>query len=334
MSNGNNAVISCLSSDDEDDNDNGNDLGSQKENIENEIEVVDKAHRATTNVVSNRTTNDDGDEELQIVGTANEQRFPHSRQDCLEFRYTADNDNHSNAQFCKLCYCYVCDKPASECDNWFRGEKGVCSDAAATTDDMERKAVSGSNNNKSNPEPYKNHCHATDRGSQLWKNMRQAVKDGRDPSQVFEREEGTAGGIWSGHIATTATTQRMEALYASLYGGVPPAMVARAASRGRARHRIPATARGGARQRRSVGDGRMSSSPSGSGVYGSVAYAAASGQASPSGRSRSRSANAAAAAAAGGRRRNRPSSASQQRPAPHDHRRRIRTQQLLEDLYK
>ena len=65
------------------------------------------------------------EEELEIVGTTNEQRFPHSRHDCLEFRY--DNSDgggkDGNSKFCSLCYCYVCDRPAGECNNWFRGRR-------------------------------------------------------------------------------------------------------------------------------------------------------------------------------------------------------------------
>ena len=273
MSNSNNDIISCLSSDDE----NKDDHCSQKENVESEIEVMDKAQHATTMIAPNN--DDDNDEELQLVGTANEQKFPHNRQDCLECRYTIDsgNGNLSNARFCELCYCYVCDKPASECVTWFRGEKGICSDAGANNDSTEKKAANGNNNN--NLEQYKNHCHAMDRGSgsQLWKNMRQAVKDGRDPSLV---SEGTAAPAWNGHMA---------AFYASAHS----AAVAQQASRGRARYRNPATARGGARQGRDVG-----------------------------------------AAAAAPRHRTRRVSAGRARPAPHDHRQRIRTQQLLEELYK
>mmetsp|Transcript_14234 Transcript_14234/g.23209 ORF Transcript_14234/g.23209 Transcript_14234/m.23209 type:complete len:225 (-) Transcript_14234:773-1447(-) len=161
-------VISCLSEDEDENDDNFSSRGasSQKENIENdhgaddddddEIEVVDKADAVTTASTTTAATtaangsNDDNDEELQIVGTANEQRFPHSRQDCLEFRYVANtaaggssNNANPNAKFCKLCYCYVCDKPASECDNWVAGERGVCSDASnndAEPNDSKKKS--------------------------------------------------------------------------------------------------------------------------------------------------------------------------------------------------
>ena len=36
---------------------------------------------------------EDSDEELRCVGTANETKLPHNRQDCLEFRYNNSNNN-------------------------------------------------------------------------------------------------------------------------------------------------------------------------------------------------------------------------------------------------
>ena len=43
---------------------------------------------------ANNGGGEDSDEELQCVGTANETKLPHNRQDCLEFRY---NNNATNS---------------------------------------------------------------------------------------------------------------------------------------------------------------------------------------------------------------------------------------------
>eukprot|EP00578_Thalassiosira_sp_NH16_P016082 CAMPEP_0181119588 /NCGR_PEP_ID=MMETSP1071-20121207/23682_1 /TAXON_ID=35127 /ORGANISM="Thalassiosira sp., Strain NH16" /LENGTH=394 /DNA_ID=CAMNT_0023204145 /DNA_START=15 /DNA_END=1199 /DNA_ORIENTATION=- len=334
---------------------------------DDDIEVVDsKAYRAqhqaeasitqgTTAVAQSSAgggggggtaaNNNDNDEELEVVGTHNEQKLPHNRQDCLEFRYNAgisgngrSSGINDNSKFCKLCFCYVCDKPAAECANWFRGKKGICHVAAAAdgkTGSAEGKDGKAKNDGEKNSlaAQHNNHCDATDKGaqSQLWKNMRNSIKGGRDPSQVTNASEPLHRGL-----------DGMQLFMANYVpppnpfgpGGLSSAFTATggASSRSRQRHRIHATARGGARQRRSYDDDDSilrggSSSASNGGMYGSTTYAAAA-----------RSRSAGASARESGRRRNRPSSGSgngsgKKRSAPHDHRARIRTQQMLEDLY-
>ena len=59
-----------------------------------------------------------------------------------------------NSKYCSLCYCYVCDGPASECKAWSSTE---------------------------NPKGFTvNHCNASDKGltSSVWKSMRDKVKRG------------------------------------------------------------------------------------------------------------------------------------------------------------
>lgn len=272
-------------------------------------EVAPAAAAASTN-------NDNSDEELEVVGTHNEQKLPHLRIHCLDFRYKENNattttsSTNDNAKFCSLCYCYVCDKPALECENWFMGEKGICSDVS-NDDDGGGKAKSNdteSNTATNATAPHNNHCNATDKGGQkhLWKNMRTAIKDGKDPSNVSSSyqasdDEGNYGGF------SHPSLQQFMANYMGAGGG------------GAARYRNHATSRGGARQRRSH-DGSTSATSATNSTYGSTTYSAAA--------SRSRSAPPRR------RRQNQSgSSGSNKRPAPHDHRARIRTQQMLEDLY-
>mmetsp|Transcript_21512 Transcript_21512/g.46753 ORF Transcript_21512/g.46753 Transcript_21512/m.46753 type:complete len:385 (-) Transcript_21512:260-1414(-) len=314
---------------------------------DDEIEVVDSSVyrsqlRAAASTTATTTTvaaagggtaeDNDNDEELEIVGTQNEQKLPHIRHDCLEFRYKANcngagggssvngtSSNDANAKFCRLCYCYVCDKPASECDSWFMGERGICSNTAATdADNTDGKAKDDGDNNN-NTEPHKNHCNASDKGSQsqLWKNMRKAIKDGKDPSQVSNNREAAA-------VESTDNMQQYMqqylANYSNLVSGAGP----------RQRNRIHATARGGARQMGSSNDddsifGGGASASNGS-AYGSTTYAAAAAASAPRG-GRSRSTGRQRSRSSGG-------GSGSKRPAPHDHRARIRTQQMLEDLYK
>jgi hypothetical protein len=339
---------------------------------------------STTIANHNSNDNDNGndsnsDEELEIVGTTNEQRLPHNRQDCLEYRYTptlpSNNSSSSsaaattnnNAQFCQLCYCYVCDKPAVECTKWYMGQKGQCTSSSprksaeeeedatngrlknddgcadATTDNSNNDDTpdNKSNNNKTDDDddddggkkkssnndnddddsynkPYNNHCHATNRGinSLIYKNMRLAMKENRDISTCSStRDESlpTFGGM-NGGVGGGGHQQ--------YGGGLPPGLQQYMANyhpygmggytasitQARQRYRTSATARGGARQVRGPRNDEDSAR---------VTNAANNNVA------------AAAATAAPVVRRTR----SNKRPAPHDHQARLRTQQMLEDLY-
>ena len=332
------------------------------------VEVVDgEPRRARPGAASARpttatATEDDGDEELEIVGTHNEQRLPHNRQDCLECRYVPAGDDtradDSNARYCGLCYCYVCDRPAFECEDWYMGRRGkrrsdhdddsVNASALAKSDstpppppsssssgDGDRKDDDGDHKNvnggagKAREDdggimmtrllPHRNHCHATDRGPRgtLWKNMRAAVKGGRDPSLASSsRDE-----------SSSAVDDPLRHFMANYYGGAFPSGGGAASS---LRFRVPATARGGARQERHDYGGAGGGEDS---VYGSTTHQAAAAAAMVAA-----AASVARGAPSRGRQRSRPvegrgGSAGRKRPAPHDHRDRIRTQQMLEDLY-
>ena len=59
----------------------------------------------------------DDDEEVEIVGSKGDNPlidFPHLREHCLCHPFAKTD----HAAFCKMCFCYVCDKPASECTDW------------------------------------------------------------------------------------------------------------------------------------------------------------------------------------------------------------------------
>lgn len=74
----------------------------------------------------------DGDEEIQDMGTTNAVRLPHARHDCPNRRFVRDvlqlkasgreqeaiQALKTNAKTCDLCYCMLCDEPASECNRW------------------------------------------------------------------------------------------------------------------------------------------------------------------------------------------------------------------------
>jgi len=297
------------------------------------------AAAATTN---NNNGGEDSDEELQCVGTANETKLPHNRQDCLTFRYNNNNTSNGtsccaettmeNAKFCQLCYCYVCDKPASECTSWYLGEKGAVHDdgnGGPPEDTKQSSSKTDDTEENTSLQQYNNHCNATDKGSakNLWKNMRTAIKNGRDPSAV------TAS-------AAASNPDESFAQYLARYT-VPGSAVSTAESaaaalaeqlrqrqRERHRYRAHATGRGGAHQRRTAA--RDGGEENYSSIYGSVSMDAANAMdfsyttTTTSRRSR----------APRQERRTRPAGSNNEQRSRHsNHRDRMRTQAILEDLY-
>jgi hypothetical protein len=70
---------------------------------------------------------DDSDDEIQIVGSKGDNAlpdYPHSRADCVVFRFGKTTTSHHggssecNKFHCKNCYCFVCDKPSLEFEEW------------------------------------------------------------------------------------------------------------------------------------------------------------------------------------------------------------------------
>ncbi|CAM9694657.1 unnamed protein product [Ascophyllum nodosum] len=56
--------------------------------------------------------------DVEIMGSIG-MVLPHNRFSCPEYTFVED-DTHGHEDCCKLCFCYVCDKPASDCMSWSR----------------------------------------------------------------------------------------------------------------------------------------------------------------------------------------------------------------------
>ncbi|XP_066267624.1 uncharacterized protein [Branchiostoma lanceolatum] len=57
-------------------------------------------------------------------------KYPHAREDCRAHKFNSTipsqpyggNSKQENTTFCDSCYCYVCDIPAKECQQWIQGD--------------------------------------------------------------------------------------------------------------------------------------------------------------------------------------------------------------------
>ena len=179
--------------DDDDDDDGGGKLGATYL-LDNQVEVVENPTGSTGFVpVNARATGQDNDDDMDrttdwsdktdkagdddevcLVGVANENRLPHARHDCPNHRhsewYVASSEasipSHvitQNCKSCDLCFCYVCDKPAKECPSWGTRDAVYPDNTAA-----------------------KNHCCATDRGESafFWKTLRAQTKAKQKQAQI------------------------------------------------------------------------------------------------------------------------------------------------------
>ncbi|XP_051878434.1 uncharacterized protein zgc:112980 isoform X2 [Pristis pectinata] len=84
--------------------------------VENSPEVLDIAKDKSTEII---------DEECGLAITYSKKGnvMPHARYDCVEQDFTRTENEVSgpagnNLSFCEQCYCYICDKLASECQYW------------------------------------------------------------------------------------------------------------------------------------------------------------------------------------------------------------------------
>ena len=63
----------------------------------------------------------ESDDEVEITGVKNDNSlaaFAHARHDCTVHCFSKTLFDKTHANTCALCYCYVCDTPASECSDW------------------------------------------------------------------------------------------------------------------------------------------------------------------------------------------------------------------------
>ncbi|OEU23438.1 hypothetical protein FRACYDRAFT_233609 [Fragilariopsis cylindrus CCMP1102] len=119
-SNANNEVI-CLDCDDDDDD-----------------AVVPLPTMKTASAASMPTTSraivsssDDDDDEVQIVGSKGDNAladYAHARADCVvcKFDNSSRHGSDSNKECCKNCFCFVCDIPSSQCQEWTSGSNHHC----------------------------------------------------------------------------------------------------------------------------------------------------------------------------------------------------------------
>ncbi|XP_069761660.1 uncharacterized protein [Narcine bancroftii] len=84
--------------------------------VENSPEVLDTSKNKSTEII---------DEECGLAITFSKKGnvMPHARYDCVEQDFTRTENDISgpagnNLNFCEQCYCYICDKLASECQYW------------------------------------------------------------------------------------------------------------------------------------------------------------------------------------------------------------------------
>eukprot|EP01052_Picozoa_sp_SAG31_P008544 SAG31_NODE_434_length_15737_cov_10.315450_4_plen_989_part_00 len=75
------------------------------------------AKRALTCGAAAGSIKSDDDDDVRVEGHTGVlalQDFPHARENCVSFQFMAGCEQ----DHCKLCYCYVCDLPASACTSW------------------------------------------------------------------------------------------------------------------------------------------------------------------------------------------------------------------------
>nr|XP_046193950.1 uncharacterized protein zgc:112980 [Oncorhynchus gorbuscha] len=92
------------------------------EDIQNNVYPVDQSN-------CSRSHDPEGEEDLVVTFCQRGEVLPHARYDCTAHTFTPTDSDvggpiESNQLFCHQCFCYVCDKVASECSVWT--VSGVC----------------------------------------------------------------------------------------------------------------------------------------------------------------------------------------------------------------
>ena len=81
------------------------------------VEIMDPNADAAAAAAAAVAPDEDEDADVQYAGRTGDialSDFPHSRENCLESLWKPGNEKHA----CPNCYCFVCDKPVSECPEW------------------------------------------------------------------------------------------------------------------------------------------------------------------------------------------------------------------------
>jgi hypothetical protein len=94
----------------------GDDESRQHENSkEEDAQIVVLQSPAAAAMASQNSSNEDEDEVQLLYSTALAPHadFPHAREHCLVKPFKV-----APAVHCPNCYCYVCDRPARDCDDW------------------------------------------------------------------------------------------------------------------------------------------------------------------------------------------------------------------------
>ena len=123
-------------------------IGSSSSDDDDDIEVIDasifleqekKDLQKKACEMSFVKTEEEDDDDVMVVGKVKSLQLPHMRQHCTEYPFICDvrhlfdkkkckekaNEGlECNSKYCQLCYCYVCDIPASECKKWYKLTKG------------------------------------------------------------------------------------------------------------------------------------------------------------------------------------------------------------------
>ena len=134
-SDGERDIIEICSDDDDDDDD----IEVIDASIYLEQEKKDLQKQACEMLLVKKTEDENDEDDVMIVGKVKSLQLPHMRQHCTENQFICDvrhlfdkkkciekaNEGWKhNSKYCPLCYCYVCDIPASECKTWYKPTKG------------------------------------------------------------------------------------------------------------------------------------------------------------------------------------------------------------------
>eukprot|EP00557_Chaetoceros_sp_GSL56_P014231 CAMPEP_0176484956 /NCGR_PEP_ID=MMETSP0200_2-20121128/4783_1 /TAXON_ID=947934 /ORGANISM="Chaetoceros sp., Strain GSL56" /LENGTH=414 /DNA_ID=CAMNT_0017881569 /DNA_START=147 /DNA_END=1388 /DNA_ORIENTATION=+ len=164
----NNDVIIILSDDDDDDTDNKKSYSAVDTSGNDDDVIIVEPPKTADGTIS---IHEDLNDEVQAIGEKNAVHLPHMRQHCTKFQFYEDvryrlssysvrseliaearKGKELNAKHCDLCYCFICDKPVSQCENW-----------------------------SSEASSLNSHCHASDKGTHCfyYKALRDSYKRGK-----------------------------------------------------------------------------------------------------------------------------------------------------------